>query len=102
MFGSIGRFAIRYRWVVVLGWLGVTAAAVIALPSLSSVIRNDNTAFLPNTAPSIEAAHLAAPFLLGGQLSGTIVADRQGGPAPPSPINRLSGASRTELDRHPT
>ena len=79
MFASIGRFAVRYRWAVVLGWLVVTAAAVIALPSLSSVIRNDNTAFLPRTAPSVEAADLAAPFLLGGQLSGTIVAAHQGG-----------------------
>jgi len=80
MFASVGRFSVRYRWAVVLGWLGVTAAAVIVLPSLGSVIRNDNTAFLPRTAPSVEAADLAAPFLLGGQLSGTIVAAHQDGP----------------------
>ena len=74
MFASVGRFAVRYRWAVVLGWLVVTAAAVIVLPSLGSVIRNDNTAFLPRTAPSVEAADWPRRFWSEGQLSGTIVA----------------------------
>ncbi len=97
MFASIGRFAIRYRWAVVVGWLGITAAAVMGLPSLGSVIRNDNTAFLPRTAPSIEAAQLAAPFLLGGQLSGTIVAERNGGPltlADQQAVGRIEARAR--------
>jgi RND superfamily putative drug exporter len=74
MFASIGRFSVRYRWALVAGWLVLTVVAVVSLPSLGSVIRNDTTAFLPSDAPSVRAADLAAPFLLGGQLSGTIVA----------------------------
>jgi RND superfamily putative drug exporter len=80
MFRAIGGFAIRHRWAVMVGWLGITAVAVICLPSLGSVIRNDNTSFLPPSAPSVRAAQLARPFLSGGQLSGTIVAVSTNGP----------------------
>lgn len=80
MFAPIGRFAVRYRWAVVAVWLGLTGAALVCLPSLDSVIHNDNTAFLPASAPSVRAARLAAPFLGGGQLSGTIVATTGAGP----------------------
>src|SRR5271167_3819785 len=80
MFASIGRFSVRYRWALVTGWLALTVLAVVSLPSLGSVIRNDTVAFLPGNAPSVRAADLAAPFLLGGRLSGTIVAVADDGP----------------------
>ena len=80
MFASIARFAVRRRWMIVAGWVVLTIAAVMTLPSLGSVIKNDNTAFLPSSAPSVRAATLAAPFLNGGQLSGTIVAVSENGP----------------------
>jgi putative drug exporter of the RND superfamily len=47
---------------VVVVWLAGTALAVIGLPSLSSVTQGNNTAFLPASAPSEQAANLAAPF----------------------------------------
>ncbi len=80
MFASIARFAVQHRWTLVTGWVVLTVVAILSLPSLGSVIRNDNTAFLPSTAPSVRAATLAAPFLLGGQRSGTIVAVSENGP----------------------
>ena len=80
MFASIARLAVRRRWMIVAGWVVLTVAAVLTLPSLGNVIRNDNTAFLPGTAPSVRAAALAAPFLSEGQLSGTIVAVSENGP----------------------
>jgi putative drug exporter of the RND superfamily len=91
MFGVIGGFAVRHRLPVVVGWLAITVAAVALLPSLGSVIRNDNTAFLPSSAPSVRAARLARTFLLGGQLSGTIIAVRTDGP--------LTGADQRAFSR---
>jgi putative drug exporter of the RND superfamily len=62
IFRAIGSFSVRFRWLVVVVWLAGTALAVIGLPSLSSVTQGNNTAFLPASAPSEQAANLAAPF----------------------------------------
>jgi len=89
-FARIGRFAVRWRWAIVAFWLAATVAAVALLPSLGGVIKNDITAFLPPDAPSVQAAHLAAPFLLGNQQSGTLVALRTDG--------QLTGADQAAFD----
>ena len=62
IFRAIGRFSVKFRWVVVVLW--IVAAGVIpkALPSLASVTQGNNSAFLPASAPSQQAADLAAPF----------------------------------------
>jgi RND superfamily putative drug exporter len=71
IFQAIGRFAVKFRWVVLIVW--IIAAAVIpkALPSLASVTQGNNSAFLPASAPSEQATNLAAP--LGISLSVTPV-----------------------------
>ncbi len=61
----LGRFSVRFRWIIVVVWLVGTGAAVHFLPSLSSVVNSNNTAFLPANAPDVKAANLAAP--LGGK-----------------------------------
>ena len=62
IFRAIGRFSVKFRWVVVVLW--IVAAGVIpkAFPSLASVTQGNNSAFLPASAPSQQAANLAAPF----------------------------------------
>jgi RND superfamily putative drug exporter len=62
IFRAIGRFSVKFRWVMVVLW--IVAAGVIpkALPSLASVTQGNNSAFLPASAPSQQAANLAAPF----------------------------------------
>ncbi|HEY5397582.1 MAG TPA: MMPL family transporter, partial [Trebonia sp.] len=62
IFRAIGRFSVRFRWVVVVAWLAAAFAIASALPSLSSVTQGNNSAFLPASAPSQQAANLAAPF----------------------------------------
>jgi putative drug exporter of the RND superfamily len=71
IFRAIGRFSVKFRWVVLVAW--IVAAAVIpkALPSLASVTQGNNSAFLPASAPSEHATNLAAP--LGISLSITPV-----------------------------
>ncbi|HXY43498.1 MAG TPA: MMPL family transporter [Acidimicrobiales bacterium] len=63
-FAGLGRFSVRFRWLIVVVWLAGTFLAVHFLPSLGSVVNNNNTAFLPANAPDVKAADLAAP--LGG------------------------------------
>ena len=62
IYGAIGRFSVRFRWLVVLIWIAGAIAAHAQLPSLSSVTQGNNQKFLPPSAPSSQAADLAAPF----------------------------------------
>jgi len=62
IFGGIGAFAVRFRWFVIAAWLIAAIAVPRFLPSLASVTQGNNSAFLPASAPSEQAAQLAAPF----------------------------------------
>ncbi len=62
MFAALGRFTVRFRWLIIAGWIVAAVALAATLPSLSSVEKNSNSDFLPATAPSVRAAALAAPF----------------------------------------
>ena len=54
----------RFRWLVIAAWVAIAIwRPRPALPSLGSEVNNDNTQFLPNSAPSNEAATLAAPLI---------------------------------------
>ena len=73
-------------------WLVGTFAAVKGLPSLSSQVNNDNTAFLPASAPDVKAADLAAPLVGKESLAPIIVvADARSGP--------LTAADVTAVER---
>jgi RND superfamily putative drug exporter len=61
-FALIGRFAVRFRWLIVVAWVVGTLLAVSQLPSLSSVTQDNNTSFLPASSPSMQAAMLGAPL----------------------------------------
>ncbi len=62
-FAALGRFAVRARWLVILAWAALAVVTTIALPSMGSEVNNDNTQFLPASAPSSRAAALAAPLI---------------------------------------
>jgi putative drug exporter of the RND superfamily len=62
IFGGIGRFCVRFRWLVALIWIAGAVAAVTQLPSLASVTQSNNSKFLPASAPSEHAIALSAPF----------------------------------------
>jgi RND superfamily putative drug exporter len=63
LYNRMGSLTVRYRWVVVLGWILVIVVASLTLPSLGSEVNNDNSQFLSTSAPSSKAAALAAPIL---------------------------------------
>ncbi|MHB1613589.1 MAG: MMPL family transporter [Actinomycetes bacterium] len=74
VFAALGRFAVKWRWPVVVVWLLATGAAVHYLPSLSSVVQEQNASFLPSNAPSNQAAALAAPLQKQGLTPVLVVA----------------------------
>ena len=63
LYNRMGSLTVRYRWVVVLGWILIIVVASRTLPSLGSEVNNDDSQFLPTSAPSSKAATLAAPIL---------------------------------------
>jgi putative drug exporter of the RND superfamily len=79
IFGALGRFVVRFRWLMVVAWLGAAVAATTQLPALSSVTQGNNTKFLPASAPSQHAADLAAPFGTADLVPIPVVAARSGG-----------------------
>ena len=62
IYGAIGRFSVRFRWLILLLWIAGAVLAATQLPALSSVTQGNNQKFLPPSAPSSQAATLAAPF----------------------------------------
>jgi RND superfamily putative drug exporter len=62
IFVALGNFSVRFRYVIVPLWIAVIFASVAFLPSLSSVVTNNNQNFLPKNSPSIQAANLASSF----------------------------------------
>ncbi len=77
-FTAAGRLAVRFRWAILLAWVIGMVAAVMLLPSLSSVTQGDNTSFLPASAPSQQAARLASPLQGAALTAVTVVLARPG------------------------
>ncbi|HEY2549584.1 MAG TPA: MMPL family transporter [Streptosporangiaceae bacterium] len=98
IFGALGRFCVRFRWLVALAWLAAAVAAVALLPALSSVTQSSNAKFLPASAPSTHAIALAAPFGTADLVPVPVVAARTGAPltsADAAALGRLQGTLGT-------
>ena len=62
-FAALGRFSVRFRWFVIAAWVAIAIIVSITLPSMGSEVNNDNSQFLPSSAPSEQAANLATPLI---------------------------------------
>src|SRR5580658_8892049 len=62
IFEAIGRFSVKFRWLVLAVWIIGTILAVHLFPSLSDVTQSNNSSFLPSNAPSQKAINLASTF----------------------------------------
>ncbi|HYS39223.1 MAG TPA: MMPL family transporter, partial [Pseudonocardiaceae bacterium] len=91
VFAAIGRFSVRFRWLVVVVWLAGTVAAVQLLPSLASVTNSNNADFLPASAPSSHAAVLAGAFQRSGVQPIPVIIARDGG--------QLTATDQQAIDR---
>jgi putative drug exporter of the RND superfamily len=91
VYSAIGRFVIRFRWIVVVVWVAGAFTAAHFLPSLASVTQSNNTKFLPSSAPSMHAATLAEPFGTSNLQPITVVAaSTDGAPLSPSDTSVLT------------
>jgi putative drug exporter of the RND superfamily len=70
---GLARVVIRFRYVVIAGWLVAAALCVLLLPSLGESVNTDNSTFLPASTPTQHALVLAAPFQPAGTTTGTLV-----------------------------
>ena len=91
MFAALGRFTVRFRWLIVAAWVIVAVVLSVALPPLSSVEKSSNSDFLPATVPSMQAGRLAAPFNSQSQSDATFVAA--------APSGALTAADDAAIDR---
>jgi RND superfamily putative drug exporter len=106
IFKTIGSLAVKLRWFVLLVWVAGAIAAASLLPSLNSVTQNNNTKFLPASAPSSHAVQLAAPFGTAALVPIPLVADRSSGPlthadisavaALPARLKTVSGVAKVQ------
>jgi putative drug exporter of the RND superfamily len=103
IFRAIGRFSVKFRWVVLLVWAAAAVIIPSKLPSLASVTQGNNSAFLPASAPSEHAANLAAPLGVSlSQIPIPVVAAVPTGSFTPADQAWLSGPLTTALGKVPT
>ncbi len=89
-FAGLGRSTVRFRWLIVVVWIVGTGAAVHFLPSLSSVVNNNNQDFLPANSPDVKASNLAQPLLGKSSLAPLIVlAVSETGPLTPADVTAV-------------
>lgn len=91
IYGAIGRFSVRFRWLVLLIWIAGAIAASSQLPSLSSVTQGNNQAFLPASSPSSQAATLAKPFGTANQQPIPIVVATTAGKLTSADVAAING-----------
>jgi RND superfamily putative drug exporter len=80
LYSRLGRFDVRFRYLIVLAWVVITVVCVRTLPGLGSVVKNTESGFLPTTSPSMHAAQLLDPFENSNLATATLVASRSGSP----------------------
>src|SRR5262245_50686785 len=78
-FADTGQFAVRFRWVIVGGWIAATVLAGLFFPSLANVANANNASLLPASSPSAQAARLAIPFQRPGQTPVPVIIARSRG-----------------------
>ncbi|MBA3823511.1 MAG: MMPL family transporter, partial [Ktedonobacterales bacterium] len=77
---TIGQFAVRLRFAIIIVWVVATVVCVHFLPSLASVANSDTSSFLPSSAPSVQATNLASTLQPKGLSTATLVVVRNDGP----------------------
>jgi RND superfamily putative drug exporter len=58
MFARLGSFAARFRWFIIAAWLVVAVVLSLVAPNINDVAVSDQRAFLPSSAPSLDASRV--------------------------------------------
>ena len=62
MFPRLGSFAVRFRWFIIAAWVVVAALLTVVAPNINNVAVSDQRAFLPASAPSLDASQLVKKY----------------------------------------
>ena len=62
MFARLGSFAVRFRWLIIAGWVVVAAVLTLTAPNIDEVAVSDQRSFLPSSAPSLDAHEMVATY----------------------------------------
>jgi RND superfamily putative drug exporter len=62
IFEAIGRFSVRFRWLIIILWIAAIPILTSTLPKLNDVSKNDNSQFLPKDSQTQKAADLESAF----------------------------------------
>ncbi len=62
MFEKIGRFAVRFRWFIIIFWIVLVPVVSSVFPKITDVTKNDTSDFLPKNSPTATAANLENSF----------------------------------------
>ncbi len=62
MFSRLGAFAVRYRWLIIAGWVTAAVVLTIVAPNIDDVAVSDQRAFLPSSAPSLDASETVKKY----------------------------------------
>lgn len=100
IFESIGRVVVRFRWLVLVGWIAAAIAVSVFFPTLASVSKSNNSDFLPSNSPSIKAANLATPFGRSDETSIPVIVLRAESPLAASDQQTIA-ALTTNLSKVP-
>src|SRR5580704_1399900 len=90
VFASLGRFSVRFRWPIAIGWVLITIVSVKAFPGLSDVAKDSQSSFLPAGSPSVLAENLAQPFQDSRHGIATLVAGRSGSSLTASDLQQVA------------
>ena len=100
IFRAIARFAVKFRWPIVIFWIAAAVVIPKALPSLANAAQGNNSAFLPASAPSQHAIDLAAPLGTSTKVTVvSVVAARTTGPLTAADQAWLNGTLPTDLGK---
>ena len=62
MFARLGSFAVRFRWFIIAIWVVVALVLVLVAPNINDVAVSDQRAFLPSSAPSLDANEMVSKY----------------------------------------
>ena len=62
MFARLGSFSTRFRWYIIAAWVIAAALLTLLAPNINDVAVSDQRAFLPSSAPSLDASAVVKKY----------------------------------------
>ncbi len=62
MFSRLGSFAVRFRWFIIAAWFLAAIVLTVVAPNINDVAVSDQRAFLPASAPSLDANQVVKKY----------------------------------------